>query len=179
MKKIKDTIQKYIAGDWGKSDFSSETPQKIHCIRGADINSINEHRYNSIPNRYVKTISSKNKRLYVGDIVIEKSGGSPTQSTGRTAYISQNSIKNDMPILCSNFCQGIRVNNAWNSKYVFYWLQHVYNKGMFFNFESKTSGIKNLMLDSAFADIPIPHPDLSEQLRIAGIPQNMEVSDAA
>ena len=80
--------------------------------------------------------------IHAGDIVVEKSGGSPTQSTGRVAYISQELIDSVGPVVCSNFCVAFRAKEKWNSLFVFYYLQYVYNCGVFFNFEGKTSGLK-------------------------------------
>ena len=45
----------------------------------------------------------------------------------------------------------------------------VYNSGVFFNFEGKTSGLKNLILDSAFQSITIKKVPLEEQDRVASL----------
>lgn len=52
---------------------------------------------------------------------------------------------------------------------MFYYLQVVYDSGVFFNFEDKTSGLKNLILDSAFQSITIKNVPLEEQDKIAEI----------
>ena len=72
-------------------------------------------------------------------------------------------------IVCSNFCQAFRIKVGWNPLYVYYYLQVVYNSGVFFNFEGKTSGLKNLILDSAFQSITIKKVPLQEQDRIANM----------
>ena len=59
-------------------------------------------------------------------------------------------------IVCSNFCEAFRVKKGWNPFYVFSYLQFLYNEGIFFNFEGKTSGLKNLQMDQAFKSIDIP-----------------------
>lgn len=82
------------------------------------------------------------KCLQVGDIIIEKSGGSPTQSTGRVSLVSQELLDHAGAVICSNFCTAFRVKKGWNPLYVYYYLQFIYNLGAFFNFEGKTSGIK-------------------------------------
>ncbi|MCS3267453.1 restriction endonuclease subunit S [Bacteroides fragilis] len=61
-----------------------------------------------------------------------------------------------------------------DSLYVYYYLQFIYNLGAFFNFEGKTSGIKNLQLDAAFAAIPIEDISESIQNNIVAILQGLE-----
>ena len=105
----------------------------------------------------------------MGDIIIEKSGGSPVQSTGRTAYIDQQ-VKNDLEtIICSNFCTAFRVKPEYDPQFIFYYLRNIYHSGVFFQFESQTTGIKNLMLDVALKEIPLSDFDLQTQRRIATI----------
>lgn len=174
-----DIIDEFISGDWGDEIASSECPCAVSCVRGADIVPITNSRFENIPIRYVSETSIKNKRLSEGDIVIEQSGGSPTQSTGRTVYISKELIESKGDVVCSNFCQAFRVKPGWNPLYVFYYLQVVYNSGVFFNFEGKTSGLKNLILDSAFKSITIKKVPLEKQDRIADFLSLIEKKIAA
>ena len=81
--KLSEIIDVFIAGDWGNESSSLETPHAVFCVRGADIVPISNNEFANIPLRYVSDRSFQQKLLQVGDIVIEKSGGSPTQSTGR------------------------------------------------------------------------------------------------
>lgn len=155
--KLKDIIERTISGDWGNEQYLDETPCAICCVRGADIVPIENNNFDGIPKRYVSEKSLKSRALEVGDIVIEKSGGSPTQSTGRVSYISEALIKyKSHVVLCSNFCCAIRIKKVWNPKFVYYFWKYIYRVGVFFNFEGKTSGLKNLQLDNALNSIEIP-----------------------
>ena len=49
---------------------------------------------------------------------------------------------------------------------------------MFFNFEGKTSGLKNLQLDAAFAAIPIDDVSESTQNKIVAVLQGLEKKTA-
>lgn len=153
--KIIDTIDCFIPGDWGNETLSEEAPCKVSCIRGADIVPIENNDFSHIPTRYISQHSFDTKCLQAGDIIVEKSGGSPTQSTGRVSFISQELIDTVGSVVCSNFCVAFRVKQGWNPLYIYYYLQHVYNNGVFFNFEGKTSGIKNLQLEAAYNAVPI------------------------
>ena len=166
---IIDSIELLISGDWGEESYSESTPCKVACVRGADIVPINDSNFRHIPIRYINRQSFKTKCLQAGDIVVEKSGGSPTQSTGRVAFISQELIDTVGAVVCSNFCVAFRVKGKWNPRYVFYYLQYIYNNGVFFNFEGRTSGLKNLQLDAAYKAIPIEDVDKIRQNKVVAV----------
>ena len=161
--KLKDIIEETISGDWGSDCCSDETPYPISCVRGADITPIANNSFDEIPTRFVSKKSLSSRKLQIGDLIIEKSGGSPTQSTGRVSYISNSLFKAKPNLLCSNFCCAIRVKKNWNPHFVYYYWQYVYNAGIFFNFEGKTSGLKNLQLDNALSSIEIPNISIFNQ----------------
>lgn len=169
METLLDAIECFIPGDWGNENFSEDTPNKVVCIRGADIDNVKGGFFRAIPQRYVSNSSYKGKTLNIGDIVIEKSGGSPTQSTGRVCYISEDLKVEKNNIVCSNFCAAFRLKDKWFYKYVYYYLQNIYNQGNFFNFEGKTSGIRNLLLETAFKAIPLPDIDIKKQIEYVSI----------
>ena len=164
--KLADIIDTFITGDWGEESPTQDTPNAAYCVRGADIVPITNHNFTDIPQRYVCDRTKETKLLVAGDLVIEKSGGSPTQSTGRIVYVSENLIKAKGNVVCSNFCTAFRVKAGWNPLYVYYFWQNVYNHGAFFNFEGKTSGIKNLQLDNALSAIDIEYLPLEKQNQI-------------
>ena len=56
---------------------------------------------------------------------------------------------------------------GWNPYFVYQYWNHIYNNGVFFNFEGKTSGLKNLQLDNALKAIEIPDYTIEQQNRIA------------
>ncbi len=164
--KLADIIDTFITGDWGEESPTQDTPNAAYCVRGADIVPITNHNFTDIPQRYVCDRTKETKLLAAGDLVIEKSGGSPTQSTGRIVYVSEDLIKAKGNVVCSNFCTAFRVKAGWNPLYVYYFWQNVYNHGAFFNFEGKTSGIKNLQLDHALSAIDIEYLPLEKQNQI-------------
>lgn len=164
--KLADIIDTFITGDWGEESPTQDTPNAAYCVRGADIVPITNHNFTDIPQRYVCDHTKETKLLAAGDLVIEKSGGSPTQSTGRIVYVSEDLIKAKGNVVCSNFCTAFRVKAGWNPLYVYYFWQNVYNHGAFFNFEGKTSGIKNLQLDNALSAIDIEYLPLEKQNQI-------------
>ena len=165
--KFEQVIESYISGDWGNDVSSDEAPCPVSCIRGADIIPIRNSDFANIPIRYISSRSLAAHTLQEGDIVIEKSGGSPTQSTGRVVYISKELLAAKGDVVCSNFCVAFRVKAEWNPKYIYYYLCNIYNADVFFNFEGKTSGLKNLQVEAAFKAIPIKKNAIEEQTSIA------------
>ncbi|WP_081694251.1 restriction endonuclease subunit S [Flavobacterium suncheonense] len=136
------------SGDWGKDQVEGNYNQKAYCVRGADINGLNGKGELKTPERY---ILEKNlfKTLDPHDLIVEISGGSPTQSTGRLAYITEQTLERfDAPIICSNFCKAVTLKeDKYFYNFVFQW-NSIYDAGILFGFEGKTSGIKNLLFES-------------------------------
>ena len=86
-----------------------------------------------MPTRYIIPKNLANKKLEAGDIVIEISGGSPTQSTGRCTAITQSLLdRYDSSMVCTNFCKAIKPKNGY-SLFVYYYWQYLYEKGVFFS----------------------------------------------
>ena len=164
-KKIGDLIQSQKNGDWGKETEEGNYAQKVTCIRGADINSLVGSGELKAPERYILE-KNKNKFLSDGDFVIEISGGSPTQSTGRIAYILDEMLKGfENPLICSNFCKAISLKDKVLFYYfIFVWRQ-LYDNGLFFGYEGKTSGIKNFLFDDFVNsyEVAIPPTELLEK----------------
>ena len=165
--KLSEIVDVFISGDWGNESLTNEAPHAVSCVRGADIVPISNNEFENIPLRYISERSFQKKLLQVGDIVIEKSGGSPTQSTGRAVYISKELLAKSVNVVCSNFCVAFRVKDGWNSYFIYQYWQYLYNHGVFFNFEGKTSGIKNLQLDIALSTIEIEPYPIEKQIAIA------------
>lgn len=97
-----------------------------------------------IPTRYILPKNFTTKHLTAGDIVVEISGGSPTQSTGRCIAITQSLLdRYDSAMVCTNFCKTIKPKEGY-SLFIYYYWKYLYNKGVFFSYENGTTGIKNL-----------------------------------
>ena len=139
-----ELINLTLNGDWGKETPIGNNIKKVYCIRGADIPEVKAGNKGKIPTRYILPKNFATKQLTDGDIVVEISGGSPTQSTGRCTAITQSLLdRYDSGIVCTNFCKAIKPKEGY-SMFVYYYWQYLYNKGVFFSYENGTTGIKNL-----------------------------------
>ena len=144
-----------LNGDWGKEKIIANHTEKVFCIRGADIPEIKLGNKGKMPTRYILPKNLFNKQLTAGDIVVEISGGSPTQSTGRCIMISQSLLNlYDSNIICTNFCKSMKTKEKYSSFIYYYW-QYFYEKDIFFSYENGTTGIKNLDFTAFIKTEPI------------------------
>ena len=157
-----DIIESTLGGDWGKEYSVGNYTEKVYCVRGADIPEVRNGNKGKMPTRYILPKNFKLKRLVPDDIVVEISGGSPTQSTGRVAAISQSLLNRyDKGMVCTNFCRAIKPRLGY-SMFVYYYWQYLYEKNVFFSYENGTTGIKNLDLNGFISteEIMLPPNDL-------------------
>lgn len=150
-----DLIEKTISGDWGKDKPSGNNTEMVYCIRGADIPEVRAGNKGKMPIRYILPKNFASKQLVNGDIVVEISGGSPTQSTGRAAAISSSLLaRYDKGMVCTNFCKALKPITGY-SMYVYHYWQYLYDRGVFFSYENGTTGIKNLDISGFIETEPI------------------------
>ena len=160
---INDLILETFTGDWGKDKKDDKYNSEVICIRGADIAEIAKGFNGNPVNRFILSKNLINKKLQIGDIIIECSGGSPTQSTGRCVLITEELLTNfDKPLICTNFCRVIKLNEIYLSYFTYNLLWYLYNTNLFFLFENGTTGIKNLDINSLFSRhfIAIPNGEI-------------------
>jgi type I restriction enzyme S subunit len=158
MSNLKSITEQTIGGDWGKEQPEGNYTHKVLCIRGADIPSINNCRHGFIPVRYILSKNLQSRKLFQGDIVVEISGGTPTQSTGRSAQM--NAIADSYygcDLICSNFCRVVRPVNPYADFY-YATFTNLYRHDVFFKYENSTNGLKNLDLDAVLTEEKITIP---------------------
>ena len=139
-----ELVTSTLNGDWGKETPSGNNVQKVYCVRGADIPDVKVGNKGKMPTRYILPKNYVSKQLSDGDIVVEISGGSPTQSTGRCITITKSLLdRYDSGMVCTNFCKAIKPLKGY-SMFIYYYLQYMYDRNVFFSYENGTTGIKNL-----------------------------------
>lgn len=153
-----ELIQSTLSGDWGKGSPTGNNTEKVYCVRGADIPEVRAGNKGKMPTRYILPKNYASKKLTAGDIVVEISGGSPTQSTGRCTAISESLLNRyDSGMVCTNFCRAIKPLSGY-SMFIYYYWQYLYDKGVFFSYENGTTGIKNLDISGFLGTEPIIIP---------------------
>ena len=168
---FKDIIHSTLSGDWGKESKQGNYSQKVFCIRGADIPNIKRGNKGNMPTRFIIEKNFQSKALMDGDMVIEISGGSPTQATGRACRISRGLLdKYNHSIVCTNFCRAIKPLSKYSS-FLYYMWEMFYNQGIMFSYENGTTGIKNLDINGLIQKEPIIIPPVEIALEFKKITQ--------
>lgn len=161
--KLKSVLLKNDAGDWG----SNPDENAIGIIRSTNFNNNGILDLTDVAYRTLSPKKKEEKKLYVGDILIERSGGSDTQPVGRVGLITEHMLNEDFAF--ANFIQRISVKkDILLPQYLYYCLQQMYEMGITASMQAQTTGIRNLDWKQYVKTI-LPKPSLSEQTAIAKI----------
>jgi restriction endonuclease S subunit len=156
--KLNEVKSSTLGGDWGKDLAIDNYTKEVFCIRGTDIPASSIGQKGNIPTRYILDKNLINRKLDAFDIVTEISGGSPTQSTGRSVFISEEYLNYlNKPAICSNFCRVIKAKKHFE-EYLFCTIKYLYNAGVLFTYENSSNGVKNLALEDLFNEELIAIP---------------------
>jgi len=165
-KKLGEVCEKILNGDWGTE---KEKSGSLFCkvIRGTDFVLVQNGKLSKLPDRYIDIKMFEKIKLKSGDILIEISGGSKDQPTGRILFWDKNE---SVPIVFSNFVKKILLNTKIvEPKFFFRYWQFLYFKGITRNYEKRTTNIRNFKLKEFLEDEIIPLPPLTLQQKIVKI----------
>ncbi|BFO68761.1 restriction endonuclease subunit S [Chryseobacterium sp. KCF3-3] len=166
--KIKDLITDKIPGEWGEEVIDGNG---INVIRTANFTNLGNINFSNIVQRKIDQKKIDQKQLKQGDVIIEKSGGSPTQPVGRVVYFD---LVTDEIYLCNNFTAVLRPDKfKIYPRYFFYQLFIGYIRGKTLKYQNKTTGIINLKLDN-YINEKIFVPSRKDQIRIVEVLTKVE-----
>ena len=170
-KKLID-ICEIITGEWG-TEITENSQNIVSVIRTTNFlnNGKIDIQNKELIKREIDKKKLEQKQLKRGDIIIEKSGGSPNQPVGRVVFFDLNS--NEV-FLCNNFTSILRVKEDINSKYIFYFFRNNYKKNKVVKYQNKTTGIINLKLQNYLNESCIFLPELKIQNKTVNILDNLE-----
>ena len=164
---IREVIHTPIPGEWGEPAESDEH-ETVKIIRTTNFTNEGRINYsNGVVDRVLPDKVVTAKRLKPGDIIIEKSGGSPNQPVGRVVYFD----RDDETFLCNNFTAVIRVLDRgllW-PRYLHWGLYYKHQCGDTLRYQNKTTGIINLQLRKYIETETIPLPPIDTQRKIAAV----------
>ncbi|MDO6436083.1 restriction endonuclease subunit S [Cyclobacterium sp. 1_MG-2023] len=144
VKSFGDLIETTIGGDWGKEVPDEKHTEEVKIIRGTDIPSLKNCDLGSTPTRFVELKKLKTRKLEVGDIVIEVSGGSPTQSTGRSIRLTENILERLGGIAePASFCRRLKPINEKFGVLCGEHLTFIYGLGKMWEYQNQSTGIAN------------------------------------
>ena len=168
-----EIVSSTLSGDWGKENPVGNYQKMVYCMRGADLPEITFGNKGKMPVRYILPKNFTNKQLTANNIVIEISGGSPTQSTGRCALITQSLLdRYECDMVCTNFCRAIKPKEGY-SEFIYYYWRYLYEHNVMFLYENGTTGIKNLDISSFLENEKIIIPTLNSVHKFSNIVQKL------
>jgi type I restriction enzyme, S subunit len=167
--KISDAITDKISGEWGDE---VDDGFGIKVLRTTNFTNDGILNLENIVERKIKPELVAKKKLIAGDVIIEKSGGSPNQPVGRVVYFNEKGTD----YLCNNFTAILRPGKVVYPKYFFYALFYLHLSKGTLRYQNKTTGILNLKLERYLEEETIPLPDLKTQQEIAHV---LEQADKA
>lgn len=155
---IRKVIFPPISGEWG------EDGNEVNVLRTTNFTNDGSLNLLDVVKRNIPKHKVQQKKLEVGDTILEKSGGSPSQPVGRVVYFN---LKNGEPYLCNNFTSIIRPKKDVDSKYLFWFMffNHVTKKTL--SYQNKTTGILNLKTERYLDELEIPFPSIQVQKKIS------------
>ena len=147
-------------GDWGQETPTGNYTYQVSCIRGTDIPPLNSGSISDAPTRYILPKNFDIKHIQANNMVVEISGGSPVQATGRIALVPDTVLKyRGDNLICSNFCRVLKVDEDYLYYFLQYWL-YLYRNGVMFNFENSSTGLKNFNFSAFTGEHPIEIPPI-------------------
>lgn len=161
---LKELFDKPISGEWGKEVEEGEIGVKV--IRTTNFTNLGKLDLTNVVERNIDLEKNINKQLKFGDIIIEKSGGSPTQPVGRTVIFEE---RDNQVYFCNNFTSVLRPKNNIEPKYALYLLKDLYNKRKVLKYQNKTTGIINLKLNDYLENTEVEIPNLDIQQKISNV----------
>ena len=159
--KIKDLFASSSPGDWG-SEGSPENGTAV--LRSTNFRNDGSIDFSDIAYRTIDQRRLDKRRVDVGTILIEKSGGSPTQAAGRVVYCER-----EFKGTASNFIEVVKVKPNFDPKYVAYVLHHLYQSGLVLKYQQQTTGIINFKLNEYSEEIVNCASFKPEQTKLAEI----------
>jgi type I restriction enzyme, S subunit len=172
---LSELIVHALGGSWGTDSANKDKDSvQVRVIRGTEFKNWFSDKGNTAAERYVDSSSLAKRRLIEGDLIVEISGGGPDQPVGRTIMIDADTVnRSGQPVICSNFCRQVRLSREVSPEFVNAALQFQYKLGMFNQFQTETTNIRNLNFPDFISNIRIPIPPPREQQRIIGRVKNL------
>ncbi len=161
--KLSDLFEKPISGEWGNE--LEEGKKGTRVLRTTNFTNIGRIDFSDVVERDVDLEKYSSKILKKGDIIIEKSGGSPTQPVGRVIYFD----KEDEVYLCNNFTAILRPNERIYPKFALYLMMRLHLTKKVMKFQNKTTGIINLKLNDYIETTKVNIPSIETQKKIVEV----------
>lgn len=158
--RLKNSVLDSQTGVWGNDPVGDGTD--VICVRVADFDRARLRVGHTETMRAVGERDAKLRLLRRGDLLLEKSGGTPLNPVGFVAMYEDEKG----PAVTSNFITRLRLSDDQDPRYWLYAHAASYGTRLTARSIKQTTGIQNLDQASYFNEL-FPYPPLEEQLAIA------------
>ena len=153
-------LENTIGGDWGKEEEDEKHTENVFVFRGTDLPNVQKNEFDAIPKRYIAKNKLKSRKAKYGDIIIEVSGGSKNQPTGRSLLITKNLLCNfDLPIIPASFCRLFTPINEQIAVLLACHLKMIYTQGKTWEYQVQSTGISNFQTTNFLENELLVIPD--------------------
>lgn len=154
-----DLLTHTIGGDWGTEIPDEKNDTRVAIIRGTDIPDLHSGLSPRVPVRYTSQKKLKARVLQSGDIVLEVSGGSKGQPTGRSLYLTSSLLDLfDCPVEPASFCRLLRPISKEIGTVLAQHMHYIYGQGKTWEYQNQSTGIANFQtthfLESELITVP-------------------------
>lgn len=147
-------------GHWGEDPHGDGN---MLVLRSTNFKKSGGLDYATAAHRRFDSRKLEQKRLAIGDIILERSGGSPAQPVGRARRFDAEGCYS-----ASNFMQILRPAEGVDGRFATFLLDYIYAQGLTEPLQKATTGIRNLDF-KAYLELPILLPPLDDQKRIVNV----------
>jgi type I restriction enzyme S subunit len=139
-----ELISQTIGGDWGSDVADEKNDTRVAIIRGTDIPDLQDCANNRVPIRFTTQKKLATRKLEDGDLVLEVSGGSKDQPTGRSLHITTALLEQfDCPVEPASFCRLMRPINKKIGSLLSQHMSYIYAQGKTWEYQNQSTGIAN------------------------------------
>jgi len=164
---LRDVIEFYIGGGWGKEEPDKKYSDTAYVIRGTDIPNASTGNISTCPLRYHTPSNLSTRVLQDGDLVFEVSGGSKGQPVGRSLLATSKFLNQfGQSVICASFCKLIRPNQDKISPFQLYeQILSWYTNGVIEKYQVQSTGISNFRFESFINEekVTLPPDEIREK----------------
>jgi type I restriction enzyme S subunit len=167
--RIGDLFKYVLGGDWGRDELSDTFSVYAAVIRGTDFSNLENCQDEEVPLRFVQPSKYEKRRLRPFDLVLEISGGSRDQPTGRSMLVTKGILERlGGEVIPASFCRLIRSQDEDHAYFLALHLAILYEEGGTWNYQNQSTGISNFQFEYFSDHERLPFPDTEAIIRAFG-----------
>lgn len=163
-----------IGGDWGTETPDGTNDTQVAIIRGTDIPDLQGGASSRVPVRYTSKKKLASRQLNDGDLVLEVSGGSKDQPTGRALHVTAGLLDRfECPVEPASFCRLLRPITKSVGTLLAQHLAYIYAQGKTWEYQNQSTGIANFQTTHFLETELVAVPDSAVMTAFSGIVRPM------